>query len=218
MNYSEPATMKFEVISDPLEQRIAQLEGVLEKRNQELEAKNAELQKAKEDAERAKEAAETANQAKSMFLANMSHEIRTPLNTILGYAQILQNDQDLKQRQQDRVGVIENSGKQLLELINDILDLSRIEAGRTELHKADFNLTALIDNLSVMFQFRCEQKSLEWNVEWFGFDSSAGHLRTPTLVRGDSVLVHGDESKLRQVLMNLLSNAVKFTDSGEVIL
>ena len=160
--------------------------------------KNAQLQKAKE-------AAEKANQAKSIFLANMSHEIRTPLNAVLGYAQLLQRESDLQSRHRSAVETIEESGNHLLALINDVLDISRIEAGRLELQEAEFDLTNLIDGLSVMFQLRCEQKKLAWNIE------------TEFLPK-TRFLVYGDEGKLRQILMNLLSNAVKFTESGEVIL
>ena len=162
---------------------------------QEREA-NIQLQKAKE-------AAEAANQAKSIFLANMSHDIRTPLNAILGYAQILQRDRDLQPNQREAVSTIENSGNHLLTLINDILDISKIEAGRIELQNTNFDLNELIKGLSIMFQVRCEQEQLNWRVE--GLDDKR-------------ILVHGDEGKLRQVLSNLLGNAVKFTESGEVAL
>ena len=153
-----------------------------------------------------RKAAEAANQAKSMFLANMSHEIRTPMNAILGYAQLLRRNEDLPTDQRNAIGTIETSGRHLLALINDILDISKIEAGRMELQNSDFDLTALIEGLSVMFQLRCEDKGLAWRVEW-----KHGRLES-------RILVHGDENKLRQVLINLLSNAVKFTEEGEVVL
>jgi len=171
---------------------------------QKLEQTNAQLVKAKD-------AAEAANQAKSIFLANMSHDIRTPMNAILGYAQILKRKEDLQSDVRHAVSTIENSGKHLLEMINDVLDLSKIEVGRLELHQADFDLTALIDGLAVMFQLRCQEKQLGWRVEWFGFEP----LHTETKSR---LWVHGDEGKLRQVLLNLVSNAVKFTEQGDITL
>ena len=167
-----------------------------------LEAKNTEL-------EDTKDAAESANRAKSTFLANMSHEIRTPMNAILGYAQILQREPNLPPNQRQAVGTIKNSGNHLLALINDVLDLSKIEAGRLELNETDFELNTLIDTLSAMFQMRCEQKGLDWRVEWLNGQDTRSIERT---------LVHGDEGKLRQVLINLLGNAIKFTESGKVIL
>jgi len=162
---------------------------------QEREA-NIQLQKAKESAE-------IANQAKSIFLANMSHDIRTPLNAILGYAQILQRDQDLQPQQQEAVSTIESSGNHLSALINDVLDISKIEVGRIELQNTNFDLNEMIKGLSIMYQIRCEEKKLEWRIEGLG---------------EQQILVHGDEGKLRRVLSNLLGNAVKFTESGEVTL
>src|SRR6185369_3261958 len=168
-----------------------------------LEAKAVQLAAAKEAAESAQVAAESANHAKSLFLANMSHEIRTPMNAILGYSQILRRDRDMPPKYRQSVETIEKSGDHLLAMINDILDLSKIEAGRMELQENDFDLTSLILGLKAMFKVRCEEKDLKLEVEGLG-DSPCP--------------VHADEGKLRQVLINLLGNAVKFTERGSVSL
>lgn len=148
--------------------------------------------------------AERANQAKSIFLANMSHEIRTPLNAILGYAQIMGRDAAITDKQRHAAEVIARSGQHLLHLINEVLDISKIEAGKMELKETDFDLCMLIDDLSAMFQIRCSEKHLIWKA---------------SVLNGETdVYVRGDQGKLRQVLINLIGNAIKFTDRGEVSL
>ncbi|MCL5281778.1 MAG: ATP-binding protein [Planctomycetes bacterium] len=166
--------------------------------------------------QQARDAAEKANQAKSIFLANMSHDIRTPLNAILGYAQVLLRKSDLPTDTRRAVATIAESGQHLLSLINDILDISRIEAGRLELTPTDFDLVHFMEGLSSAFRSRCDQKGLTWRVEWGGSPQSAGS--DESLLGPARRIVHADESKLRQILTNLLSNAVKFTDAGEVVL
>jgi len=148
----------------------------------------------------AKETADAANRAKSDFLANMSHEIRTPMNAILGYAQILDGDSNINERQRHAVRTIGQSGQHLLGLINDVLDISKIEAGREEFVPSAFYLRDLIQTLDAMFKVRCQEKNLAWELS-----GDVGHE-----------LVVGDENKLRQVLINLLGNAVKFTERGKV--
>jgi PAS domain S-box-containing protein len=150
---------------------------------------------------RAEDAAAAASRAKSAFLAHMSHEIRTPLNAILGYAQILRRDRTLQPRQKEAIETIASSGNHLFNLIDEVLDLSKIEAGRMELQCGDFDLIELIGRMEGMFRHRCEQKRLRLVAE--------GPEMPPRIVQGD-------EGKLRQVLINLLGNAAKFTDRGEV--
>ncbi len=151
--------------------------------------------------EHAAYAAQAANRAKSQFLATMSHELRTPLNGILGYAQILQSDKNCTPQQKKGVGVIHQCGTHLLTLINDILDLSKIEAGKLELYPEDFCLSSLLTSLSAIFQLKAAQKSITFTYLPFN--------QLPKVI-------HADEKRLRQVLMNLLSNAIKFTDKGSV--
>jgi len=149
----------------------------------------------------AKDRAEVANRAKNAFLANMSHELRTPLNSILGYAQILRRDKTLNDRQRGGLSTIQQSGEHLLTLINDILDLSKIEAGKMELYPSPINLPAFLQMIADIIRIKAEEKSL-----LFVYEPSP-----------DSPLaVEADGKRLRQVLLNLLGNAVKFTDRGQV--
>ncbi len=151
----------------------------------------------------AKETAELANRAKSEFLATMSHELRTPLTGILGYSQILKKETGIPPKQQNAVDVIEHSAEHLLSLINEILDLSRIEAGSLEIQVDHLNLSKLLHNLSNIMRARSEDKKLSFTYECLS--------DLPTLVKGD-------ERRLRQVLINLLDNAIKYTKEGGIAL
>lgn len=150
----------------------------------------------------AKEAAEAANHAKSTFLASMSHELRTPLNAILGFAQLLALDEHTPDTQKDHLNIINRSGEHLLSLINDILDMSKIEAGHITLQENIVDMHRLIDDVTDMFSIRATSKGIYIHTE-----------RAPSVPR----IVQVDSGKLRQVLINLLSNAIKFTHEGEVI-
>ena len=145
--------------------------------------------------------AEDANRAKSAFLSTMSHEIRTPMNAILGYAQLMSRDADLGTTSKANLHIIRQSGEHLLGLITDILDMSKIEAGRTELHLSTFSFSRLVESLASMFRLSAQAKALRFEV----------------LVDGESVVYAvADEGKIRQVLINLLGNAIKFTARGEI--
>jgi len=142
-----------------------------------------------------------ANRAKSVFLANMSHEIRTPMNAILGFSQLMLRDQELTPRQCQYLGTINRSGEHLLALINDILEMSKIEAGRTTLNPSTFDLPVLLKDLEMMFRVRTDEKKLSFSVEMIG--------DVPRYIVTDI-------NKLRQVFINVLGNAVKFTEQGGV--
>jgi signal transduction histidine kinase len=168
------------------------------------QAATTELHRGMVQTEReARHAAEAANRAKSEFLASMSHELRTPLNAVLGYAQLLTMDGGLSARQARGIDVIQQSGEHLLALINDILDLARIEAGRTELNTEPVNLANTLKTVVNLIQVKAHEKRLA-----FVFEAGDGLPEA----------VVTDERRLRQVLLNLLGNAVKFTDQGTVTL
>lgn len=181
----------------------AELEERVQRRTAELEEARQIAMDMMKQAEQARQAAEAANQSKSIFLTNMSHEIRTPMNAILGFSQLLLSDPDLSARHHQRLEAINRNGQHLLGLLNDILELSRIEAGRATVKPVRCDLYRLLDDLEWMFRDRTEGKELEFVL-----------LRNENIPRW----VMTDENKLRQVLVNLVGNAVKFTDRGRVSL
>jgi len=179
------------------------LEDLVDERTTELSAANQTLLETNKALQEAKETAEIANRAKSVFLANMSHELRTPLNAILGFTQIMQHDRDFPPSQQDNLDMIAESGKHLLDLINEVLEMSKIEAERITLNVGDFDLYHTLERLKNTLRIHAENKGLD--LEFVQKDDVPRYIRT-------------DEGKLRQVLLNVLGNAIKFTEMGSVTL
>ncbi len=149
------------------------------------------------------ERAEAANRAKSAFLANMSHEIRTPMNAILGFAQIMLNNSILEPRDRENLEIIQRSGRHLLTLINDILEMSKIEAGHIDFVPKTFDIHAVLDDIYAMLKAPAAAKGLHWEL---------------TLATNIPHYIVTDEGKLRQIVINLAGNAIKFTDAGGVVL
>ncbi|MCV6638610.1 ATP-binding protein [Candidatus Albibeggiatoa sp. nov. NOAA] len=174
-----------------------------DRKERELEQQAKILAKAKEEAELLKQKAELANQAKSEFLSNMSHELRTPLNGILGYAQILKRSRGLSTSQTDGINIIHQSGQHLLTLINDILDLSKIEARKMELYANDVHFQNFLEGIVGIIRMRAEENNV---------------LFKPEISNTLPIGIKADEKRLRQILINLLGNAVKFTKQGKVFL
>lgn len=162
-----------------------------------------QLEKSSRQLQQKAQEAEAANLAKSAFLANMSHELRTPLNAILGFSQLMSRDDTITNQQKDSLDIINRSGEHLLNLINDVLEMSKIEAGKTTLNQEPFDLHRLLETIQAMFKIKAESKGL-----WFKFD----------LAENLPQYVISDPRKLRQLSINLLSNGVKFTQTGGVTL
>ena len=179
----------------------------LRRRNVELESaiaeRTAQLAEKVEELEVSERTALEANRAKSIFLSNMSHELRTPLNAVLGFSQLMERDRSISGESRENLGIVQRSGEHLLGLINDVLSISKIEAGKLTLNEETFHLTNLLQGLEEMIRARAQAKGLRLVVDL-----------APEIPEH----VRGDEGKLRQVLVNLLGNAVKFTDSGGIAL
>lgn len=171
------------------------LEELVQERTIKLENAIASLEIAKKDAD-------AANKAKSIFLANMSHEIRTPMNAVLGYAQLLLRDSTLQNSQREFINIICRSGENLLGLINEVLEMSKIEAGRVALREESFDFRIMLSELETMFKIRAAEKSL---------------LLELHVSKSVPICLYSDVGKIRQILINLLGNAIKFTNFGGVV-
>jgi signal transduction histidine kinase/FixJ family two-component response regulator len=161
------------------------------------------LRRSKKRALEAKEQSEAANRAKSMFLASMSHELRTPLNAVLGFSSLLKRESDLSAMQMEYLEIINRSGSYLLNLVNNVLDISKIEAGRVDIETSEVSIRQLIEDIHSMMTFRAQEKGLEFIVDL-----------SPDLP--PRIIV--DQGKLRQVVINLAGNAIKYTESGRILL
>jgi len=178
-----------------------ELERLRDRLEEQVRERTRELDEARREAEAARDAAEAANRSKSLFLANMSHELRTPLNAILGFAELLSGEETLPQEPREMAGIISSSGEHLLAIINDILDLAKVESGKLEISRAEFEPARMLGDLVRLLRVQAELKDIELH-----FDVSR-----PLPAR-----LRSDPARLRQIVVNLLGNALKFTDRGSV--
>ncbi|MEO0828450.1 MAG: ATP-binding protein [Cyanobacteria bacterium J06642_9] len=197
------AEKALEKANQDLEKKVADRTQSLAIRNQELQDTLQTLKTTQQELQQKKEQAERANQAKSEFLANMSHELRTPLNSIIGFAQILNNDIHFTPDQKQRLSIINRSGEHLLSLINNILELSKIEAGQIALKETRCDLPIILQTMQEIFYLKVQKKGIRFRL-----------LTAHNLPQ----YIYTDGGKLQQILINLIGNAIKFTEIGEVIL
>ena len=179
------------------------LEGFTKELETKVEERTAQLEESIIKTEAALAQAQNANQAKSRFLANMSHELRTPLNAILGFTQLMTRDVSIGSEQQENLKIINRSGEHLLKLINDILEMSKIEVGQITLNESSFDLHIMLKSIEEMLRLKANAKNL-----YLSFDIASDVPQ----------IIEADEGKLRQIIINLLGNALKFTNAGSIIL
>ena len=177
-------------------------EKTLEEKNIKIEAQNEEYRKINQELQKAKERAEESDHLKSAFLANMSHEIRTPMNSILGFSDLLKESKHTNDKQLQYIDVIEHSGKRMLNIINDILTISKIESGIADIHQSEFNINEQIKSLYASFKDEIEQKGIDFSYKITLPDSEA--------------MIKTDGEKIYAILLNLLKNAIKFTNHGAI--
>ncbi|MDO9137989.1 MAG: ATP-binding protein, partial [Lutibacter sp.] len=177
-------------------------EKMLEEKNSEIEAQNKEYKKINQELRQAKEHAEQSDRLKSAFLANMSHEIRTPMNSILGFSDLLKESKLSSEKQDQYIAVIEHSGKRMLNIINDILIISKIESGIADIHYAEFNINDQIESIYAAFKDEIAQKGINY-----------GYLNT---LPDNNAIINSDSEKIYVILVNLLKNAIKFTNHGTI--
>ncbi|MDZ4878975.1 MAG: Sensor histidine kinase RcsC [Chroococcidiopsis cubana SAG 39.79] len=190
------------VANADLKRSHEQLEDYSKTLEAKVEERTEQLQQEVRDRQRAEEIAQSANRAKSEFLANMSHELRTPLNGILGYTQICQKDRDLSEQQKNRMAIVHQCGEHLLTLIDDVLDLAKIEARKMELYPREFDFAEFLQSIVEICKIKADRKGI-----------ALIYQTLPPLPKS----IRADDKRLRQVLLNLLGNAIKFTETGTIV-
>lgn len=181
---------------------IKKHERMLEEKNAEIEAQNEEYRKINQELNIARERAEESDHLKSAFLANMSHEIRTPMNSILGFSDLLKESKPTNDKQNQYIAVIENSGKRMLNIINDIMSISKIESGITDINNSEFNINEQIESIYASFKNEIEQKGISFS------------YKSP--LPENEAMINNDGEKIYAILLNLVNNAIKFTNHGAI--